>query len=135
MKDKFNEATLQRPEGDRILDAPMVTMDLSSLTTQIRQEPAWQNSDRNSITILKNRSMQIMLIALHAGAEMKTHPAPGQISVQVLEGQIKFNTEQQSAELSEGQMLSLRQGIQHSVMANIESIFLLTISLGNPTAP
>lgn len=129
---KFNEATPQRPEGDRPLDAPLVEMDLSSFRRQIKEEQAWQNSDRNSITIFKTNSLRLVLVGLHQGAEMKTHTAPGIISVQVLEGKIRFTTEQQTAELAEGQMLALHAGIPHSVLAKEESVFLLTLAISKP---
>ncbi len=128
-KGKFNEATPQRPEGDRQLDARMVVMSLPVFKEQIKQELPWKNSDRNAITLFKNNDLRIVLIALHQGAEMKTHTAPGIISVQVLEGQITFRTEQQSAELGEGQMLALHAGIPHSVFARLESVFLLTLTI------
>jgi quercetin dioxygenase-like cupin family protein len=129
---KFNEATSQRPEGDRPLDAPLVEMDLNAFRRQIKEEQAWQNSDRNSITIFKTDGMRLVLVGLHQGAEMKTHTAPGIISVQVLEGKIQFSTEQQTAELGEGQMLALHKGIPHSVHAMEESVFLLTLAIAKP---
>lgn len=127
--DKFNEATPQRPQGDRPLDAQMLLMDLRLFKEQIKQEQAWQTNDRNAITLFKSDNMRIVLIALHTGAEMKTHTAPGIISVQVLEGHITFRTEQQSAGLGEGQMLALHSGIPHSVFADAESVFLLTLNI------
>lgn len=127
-EEKFNEATPQRPEGDRPLDAPMVQMDLPVLIEQIKQEDAWQKSDRNAITMFKANGMRLVLIALHKGAEMKTHTAPGIISVQVLQGQIKFSTEPRTAVLGAGQMLALHAGIPHSVYASEESVFLLTLA-------
>lgn len=128
IEEKSNEATPQRPKGDRPLDAPMVEMNLTSFREQIKQEQAWQNSDRNAITLFKTDGMRLVLIALHKGAEMKTHTAPGIISVQVLEGQITFRTEQQTAGLGAGQMLTLHAGIPHSVLAREESVFLLTLA-------
>ena len=129
MENKFNEATPQRPEGERPLDAPMVIMDLPSFVEQIKQEPSWKDSDRNSITIFKTDGMRIVMIALHEGAELKTHSAAGVISVQVLEGQMRFTTEKQTAELNKGQMLALHEGIAHSVFANMETVFLLTLAM------
>ena len=128
IEEKANKATPQRPEGERPLDAPMVEMDLSAFREQIKQEPAWKSNDRNAITIFKTNGMRIVLIALHAGAEMKTHTAAGIISVQVLEGQISFTTEQQIAALGAGHMLALHAGIPHSVLAREESVFLLTLT-------
>ena len=130
MENKSNEATPQRPEGDRLLDAPLVTMDLNSFIEQVRNEPSWQDSDRNSITIYKSDSMRIVLIGLHENAALKTHTANGVISVQVLEGHIKFTTEQQVEELQKGQMLALQKQVPHSVLAVKESFFLLTMAMG-----
>jgi quercetin dioxygenase-like cupin family protein len=127
-EEKFNQATSQRPLGDRPLDAPMVIMNLKSFREQIKQEQAWKNSDRNSITIFKSDTMRIVLIALHAGAEMKKHKAPGIISIQVLEGEVTFRTDQQTARLMEGQVLTLHAEIQHSVFAEKEAVFLLTLA-------
>lgn len=128
MKRKFNEATPQRPEGDRLLDASMVSIDLPSFIEQIRQEPTWKDSDRNAITVFKTNGMRIVLIALHAGAEMIKHTAGGIISIQVLEGQIKITTDLQSVELGQGQMLALHKRIPHCVLAINETIFLLTLT-------
>jgi quercetin dioxygenase-like cupin family protein len=129
-EEKFNEATPQRPEGDRMLDAPLVEMDIQRYKEQIKQEETWRNSDRNAITIFKSDGMRVVLIAMHKGAEMKTHTAPGTISIQVIEGQILFHTEQKSVKLIEDQMLALHVGIPHSVQALDESVFLLTINSG-----
>ena len=128
MEEKFNEATTQRPQGDRIMDAPLVTIDLRSFTKQIREEKAWKDSDRNAITVFKTDGMRIVLIALHKDAEMIKHTADGMISIQVLEGQILFTTEEQSVKLDSGQMLALHVGVPHSVLAKEETIFLLTLT-------
>ena len=127
--EKSNDATPQRPAGARLLDAPLVEMDLSSLSAQIKEESAWKNTDRNAITIYKTSGMRIVLVALHKGAEMKTHTAPGTISVQVLQGKIRFTTEKKAVEREKGQMLALYAGIPHSVFAVEESVFLLTMAL------
>ena len=129
MENKSNEATLKRPEGDRLLDAPLVTMDLNHLMEQVRNEPSWKYSDRNSITIYKSENMRVVLIGLHQNAELKTHTANGIINVQVLEGQIKFTTEQQVTNLEKGQMLALKKQLPHSVFALKETFFLLTMAM------
>lgn len=127
---KFNEATPLRPEGDRTLDAPMVQMDLNDFKRQIKEEESWKTGDRNAITIFKNERLRVVLVALHAGTEMKAHTAKGMISVQVLEGQISFRTAMDTAELGVGQMIVLHPDILHSVYAHEESVFLLTMSVG-----
>lgn len=129
MENKSNEATPQRPEGDRMLNASLVTMDLNKLIEQVRNETTWKESDRNSITIFKSDNMRIVLLGLHEGAELKTHTANGIISVQVLEGHIIFTTEAETVDLQKGQMLALHKQIPHSVLAAKETFFLLTMAM------
>ena len=128
MNEKFNEATKQRPQGERTLDASLVTIDLNYFTKQIRDEKAWKDSDRNAITVFKTNGMRIVLIALHKNAEMAKHTADGMISVQVLEGQMLFTTNEQSVELGKGEMLALHENVPHSVLAKEETVFLLTLT-------
>ena len=128
MEEKFNEATTNRPEGDRAIDLPFLLLDLPSLILQLKNEDAWQKNDRNAITIFKTSGMRIVLIALHAHAEMQTHTADGNLSVQVLEGTMKFTTPDESREIKKGQVVTLHGGIAHSVLATDETTFLLTIA-------
>lgn len=128
MEEKYNEATPQRPEGDRQVDAQILAIDLPRFIKQIKEETAWKESDRNAITVFKTNGLRIVLIALHKGIEIVRHTADGIISVQVLEGKMQFNTDQQSVELSKGQMLALHERIPHSVLAIEETIFLLTLT-------
>ncbi len=124
---KANEATALRPEGDRILDAPLVEMDLNNFILQIKEEITWATTDRNSITIFKTENTTVVLIGLHTNAALKKHQAYGNIHVQVLEGNINFCTEQQTVSLTKGKMIALKADIPHSVLALEDSFFLLTM--------
>lgn len=126
MSERSNKPTPQRPERQRILDAPMVAIDLNNLITQIKQEQSWKEKDRNAITVFKTDGLNLVLMALHQGAELKKHLAQGIITVQVLEGRIKFVTEDKTVERIKGEMLTLHEKIPHSVLAMEESVFLLT---------
>ena len=128
MEVKFSTATTQRPEGVRIMDAPLVTIDIFSFIKQIKKEKKWKETDRNAITVFKTDGLRIVLIALHKGAEMVKHSAEGMISIQVLEGKLQFNTDEQTVKLGKGQILALHEGIPHSLLAKKKTIFLLTLT-------
>jgi len=130
MEEKRNDSTSLRPEGERLLDAKLVRIDLSELNEQLHRETAWLEGDRTAITVFKTDDLRIVLIALHAGAEMKPHTAPGVISVQVLKGKINFATDQHHEDLEPGQMITLHKRIPHHVKAYEDSSFLLT--MGTP---
>lgn len=134
MENKSNEATPLRPEGDRVLNAPMVEMDLNKFIDQLKGEVTWAESDRNTITVFKSDKLRIVLIGLKKNSELKKHIAPGYISVQLIKGQIEFTTNpdeenQHSAKLGVGQMVALQPHIPHKVVALEESFFLLSLSV------
>ena len=131
VENKSNEATPLRPEGDRLLDAPLVAMDLNNFILQIKHEITWATTDHNSITIFKSDNTTVVLIGMHQHGELKKHKAYGDIHVQVLEGKINFCTEQQTVSLQKGQMIALKADIPHSVQALEDSFFLLTVIVNN----
>lgn len=128
MSDILNKATTLRPQGERQIDAPLVKIDIPFFVDEIRNEKTWLEGDRNAITIFKTALMRIVLIALRKGATLKKHKTDGIISVQVLEGKMIFTTDEQTVELGRGEMITLHNGIAHSVFAKEETVFLLTIA-------
>jgi quercetin dioxygenase-like cupin family protein len=129
MENKSNDATPQRPEGNRVFNASLVEMNLHNLIAQLKDEITWTASDRNAITIFKSESMRIVLMGLHKDASLKPHKANGVISVQVLEGKLQFVTEQQTILIEKGQMIALHENITHSVLALKEAFFLITLTM------
>jgi quercetin dioxygenase-like cupin family protein len=128
MEVKYNESTELRPEGGRLLDAILVSINIPDFIKQIKDEPAWKKNDRNAMTVYKTDGMSMVLVALHEDAVMARHTANGILSVQVLEGKINFIMDGQSVELEKGQMIALHKGEPHSVAAIKESVFLLTLA-------
>lgn len=129
MEERMNEATRNRPEGDRVIDAPMVEINLYKYIQQLKSEEAWLNSQRNAITLFKTDSMRIVLIGLHPDGTLPEHKAEGIISVQVLKGHIRFKVGEEEKKLVEGDIITLHEKISHSVTAVDESVFLLTMAL------
>ncbi|MGN6604350.1 MAG: cupin domain-containing protein [Ginsengibacter sp.] len=128
MEIKHNDSTELRPDGTRLMDAPVVPIDAPDFLRQIKSEPTWQNSDRNAMTIYKTDAMRIVMIALHKNAVIQEHSTNGVISVQIIDGEIDFTTEGKTHNLKKGQMIALHRKIPHKVAAVEESVFLLTVS-------
>lgn len=74
MEIKNNESTDLRPEGARLIDAPLVSMDIPDFIKQLKAEVTWENNDRNAMTVYKTNGMRIVLIALHEDATLKNIP-------------------------------------------------------------
>ncbi|RED23634.1 hypothetical protein BD847_2697 [Flavobacterium cutihirudinis] len=121
--------SVKRNDEDRVLNAPLMEISLYDNIAKIKKETSWIEGDRNSVTVFKSETMRIVLIGLKRNAGLKPHKANGVISVQVLEGKINFNTEEQNSVVEKGQMITLQKNIIHSVEAQEESFFLLTLAM------
>jgi len=128
MQERHNDATYNRPYGERPIDAPVVKIDLHAYTQQIKDENAWRKNDRNAITVFKTPKMHIVLIALHKHAELLPQVSESVICVQVLDGHISFITDGARNEVKAGNIITLHENISYNIVAEEESTFLLTMS-------
>ena len=126
--EKHNDATINRPYGERTLDVPTVKIDLHAYAQQIKEEDAWHKNDRNAITVFKTPNMHIVLIAMHKGAELLPRTTESVLCVQVLEGFIHFLTEGATNEVKAGHIITVHENISYNIIAKEESTFLLTMS-------
>jgi quercetin dioxygenase-like cupin family protein len=135
MEIKRNDATLNRPEGDRVLDAPYVFMDMKDRIKQLKEEDAWDKNDRNGITIFKTDKLTTVLTCLRKKAAIKDNTVDGLFQVQVLDGRIRITTDDGDTEMKEGEMIVFHPGIRHTIEALKKSTLLLqTINNDNKLA-
>src|SRR3954468_8640532 len=128
MEEKFNESTINRPEGDRLLDAPFVIADLDAYVKQITQENAWVKNDRNAITIFKGDHVTVVLIALHEAAQIQPPtPSVGVAIIHLLSGELNVEVEGQTSTIKRNQLVSFHEQQQYYIAATKESILLLTM--------
>ncbi|MGG9970889.1 hypothetical protein ACQ33O_03750 [Ferruginibacter sp. SUN002] len=127
-----NESTVNKSllhSADRILDAALLTFDLQAIIAKLKQEDIWKMGERDSVTLMKSEYMRIVLIALHSQMEINFHQSGNVISIQLIEGEVIFETEAQSVILKEGSLLTLHEEMTHTLTAVKESVFLLTVAL------
>jgi len=126
MENKRNEATLNRPEGDRVIDAPYVFINLPEYIRQLKSEEAWQKNDRNGITVFKTGRVTIVLTCLHAKAELKDVLVDGIFTIHVLEGIVRVTSPDGEVDMQANQVMAFHQLVDHSIVAQMDSVLLLT---------
>lgn len=126
MENKRTEATLNRPDGDRVIDAPYVFINIPEFIRQLRSEEAWQKNDRNSITVFKTSRVAMVLTCLRAKAVLKNNLVDGIFTIQVLEGIIRVTTPDGEVDMQANQVMAFHQLIDHSIVAQMDSVLLLT---------
>lgn len=123
----MNDEKEEKGGGDLTANLPVET-NLDDVIGQLRREPAYQQG-RSSRQLANHDGLKVVMMAMAAGAHMKTHTAPGAISVQTLEGHIRMHTEVRTIDLPAGRLVALAAGLPHDVQAVQESAFLLTVSV------
>jgi quercetin dioxygenase-like cupin family protein len=86
-------------------------------------------ANSQTTTLFKTANLEVVRLVMAARKEITEHKAPGEITVQCLEGKIAFTALGKTEELSAGQMLYLTAGEPHSVRCIEDASFLLTILL------
>jgi quercetin dioxygenase-like cupin family protein len=67
---------------------------------------------------------------MRRGAELAEHRTPGPITVQVLEGEIRFHTGEDTFRIREHEVLALPPARPHAVEAVRDSTLLITLAAG-----
>lgn len=86
-----------------------------------------QLAHAKTMALLKADQLEVVRIVLRAGMALHEHSAPGEITVQCIEGRIEFDTQQGTQLLEPGGFIHLRRNEPHALRALVDSSALVTI--------
>jgi quercetin dioxygenase-like cupin family protein len=89
--------------------------------------PAAEPGTRHARALLKNGPLRLTLVVLAPGASTGEHRAEGPITIQPLEGRIRFSAGSEQRTLGPGEVLCAGPGLPHAVASEEGATFLLTI--------
>ena len=112
---------------DRPLSADVLVFHLTDERAHAADPAILARGGRNARTLLKDGALRVTLITLAAGGAIAEHHATGPITVQVLEGALRFSAAGEDHALAAGDLLCLGAGIHHAVASDGGAAFLLTI--------
>lgn len=131
MELKYQESTINRPDGDRVIDAPYVLADLKKFKNQLKKEDAWDKNDRNSITVYKSEGTTIVLTCLHEDADLVDNTVDGSLTIQVLDGSLECSIHDDTVKVKKNQLIAFHEEMPISIRAREESVLLLTTRSAN----
>lgn len=111
-----------------IQNASLLNFDLPTLVENIKLSQSWVQGKLNAVILLKSPEKQIVLTALHEDTEINSFQSNDSITVQIIEGKLKFHTRKVSVMLGRGQILTLHENIKYSMLTKEKTVFLLTIA-------
>jgi quercetin dioxygenase-like cupin family protein len=117
-------------KDDMSVNPSFFTFDLPTLIESMKHSQTWVKGELNAMILLKSPDKQIVLTALHEGTEIDSFQSNDSVSLQIIEGKLKFHTCKESVTLDKGQLLTLHEKIKYSLTTGEETVFLLTIANG-----
>ncbi|CAJ0788815.1 hypothetical protein LMG7141_02137 [Ralstonia condita] len=82
-----------------------------------------------SVTLMRSDHLEVMRLVLPAGKHIPEHRAPGEITVQCLEGSLKFGTDAAVQTMHAGDLLFATPGQPHWLEALEDTSVLVTLYL------
>jgi quercetin dioxygenase-like cupin family protein len=89
-------------------------------------------SGTRTTAILKAEQLELVRVVLLAGQEMKEHKAPGEITVQCIEGRIEFRTPGSTQILEPGDLIHLLSHEPHALRGLTDCSALVTMRVSRP---
>lgn len=105
--------------------------DLAAIARDMRESDAYRHTGHTARTIVREPDLRIVLVVMRGGSVIKEHKADDTTSVQALMGRMRLRLPERVAALSAGALLVLERGLPHTVEADEDSTFLLTLG-GRP---
>jgi quercetin dioxygenase-like cupin family protein len=108
---------------------PLTFFQLARLGEDLRREAEYEQSGRASITLVREKPVTLVLVALRKGEVMRDHQVPSDGALALLSGRVAFAAETASShqELAPGALALFAAGLIHRVEALDDAIFLVII--------
>ena len=92
-------------------------------------------SGAKTTTLVKTTNLELIRLIVPTGKVIPLHKAPGEITVQCLQGRVGFTSGVATVELEEGRMLYLDAGTPHSLVGLEDSSLLVTKLIPSRPSP
>jgi quercetin dioxygenase-like cupin family protein len=114
--------------ADRPESGSLVHNHLLREIERLKAEPAWQDGDRNAITLTKRVGLRLVLTVLRQGAVLHEHRAPTAVTLHVISGLLALRVGDESVALGPGEVVTMQPDVTHAGEARAETAFLLTLA-------
>jgi len=101
--------------------------ELEMLSAELRSSEAYAQNGQAARTIVRTADLRQVLVVLAAGKTTSEHHASVTASLQVLTGQLRVELPERGLEVQRAGLIVFAAGTQHSVRAQVDSAFLLTL--------
>ncbi|MEJ0103628.1 MAG: hypothetical protein WDO19_14220 [Bacteroidota bacterium] len=99
----------------------------------IKEEKAWQQGDRNGITVFKSEGLTLVITCLKKGANLADVRTEGYSTLFLVTGKLRCRSGDEEKLSQPGDVLIFHPLVVYSIFAEEETAFLLTHYMENDT--
>jgi quercetin dioxygenase-like cupin family protein len=130
LKDTLN--TKSSGEVNRSFKVSLSTFNLLNLIEKMKHKPISFNGDLHSMVLLDRPDKQIVLTTFDKETEINSFQSNEQMILQVIWGKLRFQTNEESLNLSRGEFLTIQKKKPYILTTGEKTVFLLTLISGTP---
>lgn len=112
----------------RALTGENLTFDLQTQIAELRGEDGYARSGRVGRTLIKAGPFRLTLTVVADGIDIGTHHAVAPMTLQPIEGGLRYTVDGAPFEVSRGELLFFGQGHARDIRAQGDTALLLTIA-------
>lgn len=112
----------------RALTGENLSFHLDEQIAELRQDRSYVRSGRIGRTLVKAGPLRLTLTLIAAGVEVGTHQAASPMTIQVVQGRLRYRVDDEEFELGQGEVLFFGPGHAQDIRALEDTALLLTIT-------
>lgn len=120
--------TWPKSSNEKLIGDSSLVFDLAPIIEKMKHKQNWALGEMNATILLKSRSKQVVLTAIHQGTEINSFQANDSITFQIIEGKVRFHSRDESVTLHKGQSHTLFDNIKYSLTGKEDAVLMLTIA-------
>lgn len=107
----MNEQEKSPPPQQTPLPSSARRFDLAREIEAIRHDKALGVKAHTAVTLVKEPDLRLVLLVMKAGARLHEHKADASVSIQALEGLVRFRVSERSIDLPKGSLITLARSV------------------------
>lgn len=111
------------------LAGALLTADLKRESAALLEKAAASTAKRAAKTLFKQGPLRVTMVAMQAGGSLQKHLVQGEVTVQMISGRARLDTNGRAVDLVAGTLVSLGAGVQHDLIVSRDCVVLLTMLL------
>ncbi len=119
----------------RALTGKNLSFDLGKQISELREDGSYVRSGRVGRTLVKAGPLRLTLTLIAAGVDVGTHHATSPMTLQVVQGRLRYRVEGEEFELGQGEVLFFGPGHAQDIRALEDTALLLTITAEGAESP